>query len=850
MSKIYNIATSIVDDLLGFNIQERRSIIEDNYYNSFGKFSSKLEEVCDRVEKHLWFPKLESYVNVDANNLNDLMVNENKQKQTHSIKNIISDDLKQKLKKYAPQNKIIHKLYTNIIKKAYLKDNYAYDIELNARNPKGKFEFHNKKTQEKVEITYKAYIAVFITCGNIMNNCEQHYNNSTKSLVEKITRAMQIKGFYTNLYNFLAEFNILDKEQYKLRTKLHKMIGGEVGIRITNKVKLTKVNRLIAKINQLRTCGPLYGRANSSNVLWSPTQPLDLLNKSKRTNIGHTIIPVYDSYKSTFKYLNKAINSKCKVQADAGTMLASIFNKVEVLETKLANDYDQKLVEKLRKKYASLKKIARASRIDVQELIDNERLDSVDKAIIARLDEINSEMRELERANDILCCAVNEEIARIENRIKEVKGKEIISSYQQINYTETAQRRGSLSNSCMKYDNLKVIESYAKNPQCCSLIVVRDGNKTEGRALLWTDIDGNKYIDRIFAPNEEIIQEIRGYCALKGYKTVYSGNTGIEYVRDDVVLRYQLFCKNNMPYLDSMKYINKKSHFMHKQEYATTRPEESRISIGVSNRYVVDYRYITKQGVRGTRADDDMMVQATNGKILRRKLCHKTYNGQYIEQDGTPTCLLVYANPDFMGSTMDDSYRRAIAAADDPNPDLQSISPLYYIYKPHIKRFNVFNKEFFILHKGSIDMFTPMYLFDIAIYQAYKESKLRDWTSITGNNPVKFAAEVINTVKSNEEIQNFVKFIKSKGYNTDDRILYNKLHHSNVSIFDMAMITQGEHDNGPYQVIRSQIAYKIQKDGSAIYIPISNIISLILEFNENQRKTTDKNTGDTNLFSE
>jgi len=83
-----------------------------------------------------------------------------------------------------------------------------------------------------------------------------------------------------------------------------------------------------------------------------------------------------------------------------------------------------------------------------------------------------------------------------ESDFKLVSGEEIRKWYLEDNYLEV---KGQLGNSCMRYERCqKYLDIYVQNPEVCSLLVLFDGDKVKGRALVWELSDGSKYMDRIY----------------------------------------------------------------------------------------------------------------------------------------------------------------------------------------------------------------------------------------------------------------------------------------------------------------------------------------------------------------
>jgi hypothetical protein len=49
---------------------------------------------------------------------------------------------------------------------------------------------------------------------------------------------------------------------------------------------------------------------------------------------------------------------------------------------------------------------------------------------------------------------------------------------------------------------------YTENPDVCQLLILKDktGKKIEGRAILWTTVDGKKFMDRIYTTKDSLVK--------------------------------------------------------------------------------------------------------------------------------------------------------------------------------------------------------------------------------------------------------------------------------------------------------------------------------------------------------
>lgn len=106
------------------------------------------------------------------------------------------------------------------------------------------------------------------------------------------------------------------------------------------------------------------------------------------------------------------------------------------------------------------------------------------------------------------------------DRFKIVTGDDIVKYYDQDNYFKTT---GDLGTSCMRYENtLYRIEFYAKNSNVSLLIFTPEGvDCVMGRALIWTTVDGEKVMDRIYTCNSVMVSLFHKYAKENNITNVY-----------------------------------------------------------------------------------------------------------------------------------------------------------------------------------------------------------------------------------------------------------------------------------------------------------------------------------------
>lgn len=139
--------------------------------------------------------------------------------------------------------------------------------------------------------------------------------------------------------------------------------------------------------------------------------------------------------------------------------------------------------------------------------------------------------------------------------IIELKGDLIPFFYNHKNYMFESD--GNLGFSCMKHDsNTEQIKFYANNPTNVSLLAYIEDKKLLARGVLWYDVRGKVYIDRIYSAKERYAIKLVAYCKQHNIATIYkttADDYGMPHSRDCVIkLDTYGMSLNNYPYLDSM----------------------------------------------------------------------------------------------------------------------------------------------------------------------------------------------------------------------------------------------------------------------------------------------------------
>jgi len=105
-----------------------------------------------------------------------------------------------------------------------------------------------------------------------------------------------------------------------------------------------------------------------------------------------------------------------------------------------------------------------------------------------------------------------------------VEGDDIAKWYHYSNYAEM---RGTLGNSCMKEKPESIFKIYTKNPDVCKLLILREDDKILGRALVWKlasfksrakeSVKAEYYMDRQYYIKESDVEKFKKYAEEQGW---------------------------------------------------------------------------------------------------------------------------------------------------------------------------------------------------------------------------------------------------------------------------------------------------------------------------------------------
>jgi hypothetical protein len=145
-----------------------------------------------------------------------------------------------------------------------------------------------------------------------------------------------------------------------------------------------------------------------------------------------------------------------------------------------------------------------------------------------------------------------------------VQGDDIAYWYNQENYVPSI--RTTLANSCMRAKPSWVFTIYTRNPDKCSLVILKseeDPTKIEGRALLWETDEGFKFMDRVYYIKESQLQLFKQYAHSKGWyhKSANDSDHTEHAVGPNGEREYEINVTiqdgelSQFPYMDTLKFL-------------------------------------------------------------------------------------------------------------------------------------------------------------------------------------------------------------------------------------------------------------------------------------------------------
>ena len=180
---------------------------------------------------------------------------------------------------------------------------------------------------------------------------------------------------------------------------------------------------------------------------------------------------------------------------------------------------------------------------------------------------VNKYKSEIEKMNDVF------------RNFEVVNGDKISYWYDYSNYLH-GRDRGPLSNSCMSAVSTRYFDIYTKNPEVCSLLILKDdeGTKIKGRALVWKlSTPDITFMDRIYCHADSDMELFRQYSKNQGwYYKSYNGSShddldligpdGNETNMGDLTVSVKKGGYNSYPYLDTLQYLDRDNGILSTEE--------------------------------------------------------------------------------------------------------------------------------------------------------------------------------------------------------------------------------------------------------------------------------------------
>lgn len=372
----------------------------------------------------------------------------------------------------------------------------------------------------------------------------------------------------------------------------------------------------------------------------------------------------------------------------------------------------------------------------------------------------------------------------VNKHIIELKGDLIVYFYNTVNYAY--QEEGNLGQSCMKNSsNATQIKFYASNPTNVSLLTYIEDKKLYARGVLWTDVRGNRVIDRIYSSSSNYATKLVAYCKANEIKTVHSPTSesyGIDYVNDCIVkLDTVEMSKHSYPYLDSMSAIDllglhvgndiqRMRHYFqyHKIDYLIKNLNRSGTIQGYAEKDV----YINKGNESNLKylvdSDGKLVVQnLANYDLVEKPRLSLTFKDKVVRINNS-----YKVTGDWCETVLIKRYN--------------SLRPTL-LYNKFIYELQYYDKQYVVysvIHKAYIRKVDAIYSYSLRsfvlkiIYESYefkKEMMLRKLKSIYQNRVVQITSEGLESIRVQLNLLNFKESLmdirKSRRY---------KINHENI----------------------------------------------------------------------
>jgi hypothetical protein len=235
-----------------------------------------------------------------------------------------------------------------------------------------------------------------------------------------------------------------------------------------------------------------------------------------------------------------------------------------------------------------------------------------------------------------------------------VSGKDITHWYHQDRYVKGG---GTLNGSCMR--GASVLEMYEKNPDKVKMLILKspiDKNLILGRALIW-EVDEPKitFMDRIYTVVDSDIEVFKAYAREMGwyckYHQKYGSDTGFVSPDGKVNMQDMVVYINNQkyekyPYLDTLRYFNKKDSFLTNKEEnsknlrilvhtdGTAQNDRVRDQNTGNNIYIEDAVYCEFDGAY-CHVDTAIWIDTRNFHVLPKSAVQSKFYNKFLLKDDT-----------------------------------------------------------------------------------------------------------------------------------------------------------------------------------------------------------------------
>lgn len=152
-------------------------------------------------------------------------------------------------------------------------------------------------------------------------------------------------------------------------------------------------------------------------------------------------------------------------------------------------------------------------------------------------------------------------VEKIDESFKMVSGEEIADWYN----NEEIEDSGNLGNSCMNGEYSGFFEIYYSNPDVCSMLILVEGEKLIGRALVWKPtmighgVKAEYFMDRVYVANDSDLYKFHRYAESNGWirkaYNDYESHSRVYFNGEESYLKMEVevgkSSYDNYPYMDT-----------------------------------------------------------------------------------------------------------------------------------------------------------------------------------------------------------------------------------------------------------------------------------------------------------